>query len=50
MPDECKIPGDVIGSYRMYYITKKRLFATWKSPAVIPEWYEKGIKDDEKNV
>ena len=23
---------------------KKRRFATWKSPAVIPEWYSKGIK------
>ena len=43
MPDECKIPGDVVGSYRKYYIMKKRDFATWKAPAVIPEWYKKEI-------
>jgi hypothetical protein len=43
MPDECKIPGDVVGSYRNYYIMKKQRFATWKAPAVIPEWYQKSI-------
>ena len=47
MPDECKIPGDVIGSYRKYYVMKKREFATWKTPAVIPEWYLNGVKDGE---
>lgn len=45
MPDECKIPGDVVGSYRKYYIMKKREFATWRTPAVIPEWYKKGINE-----
>jgi len=52
MPDECKIPGDVIGSYRKYYVMKKREFATWKAPAVVPEWYTKGVKDGEnfKNI
>lgn len=45
MPDECKIPGDVVGSYRKYYIMKKREFATWRKPAVIPEWYKKGINE-----
>ena len=48
MPDECKIPGDVIGSYRKYYIEKKQTFATWKSPAVIPEWYKKGVDNDNR--
>jgi len=43
MPDECKIPGDVVGSYRNYYIMKKQRFATWKAPAVIPEWYQKSV-------
>tara|TARA_B100000497_G_scaffold80669_1_gene89992 strand:+ start:1343 stop:1930 length:588 start_codon:yes stop_codon:yes gene_type:complete len=47
MPDECKIPGDVIGSYRKYYVMKKREFATWKAPAVVPEWYVNGVKDGE---
>ena len=46
MPDECKIPGDVVGSYRKYYIMKKREFATWKSPAKIPDWYQKGLQED----
>ena len=44
MPDECKIPGDVVGSYRKYYIMKKQRFATWKAPSMIPEWYVEGIK------
>ena len=44
MPDECKIPGDVIGSYRKYYIMKKKEFATWKSPAIIPQWFMEGVK------
>ena len=43
MPDECKIPGDVVGSYRKYYIMKKKDFATWKSPAVVPVWYQKEV-------
>jgi hypothetical protein len=24
---------------------KKRNFATWKSPAVMPDWYKKGIEN-----
>ena len=39
-----KIPGDGVGSYRRYYILEKRRFATWKSPAKIPEWYTEGVK------
>jgi hypothetical protein len=45
MPDECKIPGDAVASYRKYYIMKKRSFATWKSPSVMPDWYKKGIEN-----
>ena len=41
MPDHCKIPGDVVGSYRKYYILEKRRFATWKTN--IPTWYSEGI-------
>jgi hypothetical protein len=45
MPDECKIPGDVVASYRKYYIMKKKDFATWRSPAVMPDWFKKGIEN-----
>ena len=43
MPDECKIPGDVIGSYRKYYIEKKQSFASWKSPSTPPQWWVEGV-------
>jgi len=43
MPDECKVPGNSVESYRKYYIMKKRRFATWKSPAEMPEWYKEGV-------
>jgi hypothetical protein len=43
MPDECKIPGDVIGSYRKYYIEKKIQFATWKLPSKPPKWWTEGV-------
>jgi len=48
MPDECKIPGDVVASYRKYYIMKKQRFATWKSPAKMPEWFAEGVKNEQK--
>ena len=44
MPDYCKIPGDVIESYRKYYCLEKTSFATWKSPASTPLWYTEGVK------
>ena len=44
MPDDCKIPGDVVGSYRKYYIEHKRSFASWKSPGKMPTWYSEGIE------
>ena len=43
MPDECKISGDVVESYRKYYIMKKKEFATWKEPAYIPMWFKEGL-------
>jgi hypothetical protein len=44
MPDHCKIPGDVVGSYRKYYILEKIRFAKWEKPnAVMPEWFKEGI-------
>jgi hypothetical protein len=50
MPDECKIPGDVVGSYRKYYVMKKQRFATWKSPSVVPQWWKNMIEDNNKDV
>lgn len=44
MPDYCKIPGDSIASYRKYYIFEKQRFATWKSPASVPDWYINGVE------
>jgi hypothetical protein len=46
MPDECKVPGDSIASYRKYYIMKKRPFATWRKPSKMPEWYKQGINEN----
>ena len=38
MPDEVKIPGDSIASYRNYYINNKSHLAKWKKRS-IPQWY-----------
>ena len=38
MPNEVKIPGDSIASYRNYYINNKSHLANWKKRP-IPEWY-----------
>lgn len=37
MPDEVKIPGDSVASYRSYYIKNKGHLASWKKRN-IPEW------------
>ena len=52
MPDECIVPGDSVASYRKYYIMKKNRFATWKSPAEIPQWYADGLEKfkEEENI
>ena len=44
MPDYCKVPGDSVESYRKYYFLEKTRFATWKSPASVPNWYIEGVK------
>ena len=38
MPDECKV-GSPIESYRQYYMSEKRGFATWKNREN-PKWYK----------
>jgi hypothetical protein len=38
MPDDVKVSGDSIKSYRNYYINNKAHLANWKK-RTIPEWY-----------
>ena len=38
MPDECKIPGDPVESYRNYYNLKKVRFARWRYTEK-PTWF-----------
>jgi hypothetical protein len=38
MPDDLKVKGDSIKSYRNYYIKNKTHLANWKK-RTIPEWY-----------
>lgn len=40
MPDDCKIGGNVVESYRSYYIKHKNHIAEWKSRDK-PEWFKK---------
>ena len=42
MPDEVKVPGDSIKSYRNYYINNKVHLASWKKRQV-PEWFNANI-------
>lgn len=42
MPDDCKIAGDSLASYRKYYIYKKSEFAKW-TKRESPMWYRNGI-------
>ena len=40
MPDYCKVKGDVVQSYRNYYVNEKKHFAKWtKRP--VPYWFDK---------
>ena len=38
MPEDIRIPGDSIASYRNYYIKSKSHLANWKKRNV-PDWY-----------
>lgn len=40
MPDEYKVPGNAVESYRRYYFGAKRSFATWRLPARTPAWWK----------
>jgi len=48
MPDECKIPGDVVGSYRKYYVLYKERFAKWSAPRSAPDWFVKGVNEEKE--
>ena len=40
MPDECKIPGDPVSSYRKYYKLYKNKIAKWEPKSKTPEWFK----------
>lgn len=46
MPDDCKVPGDSLASYRKYYINNKQHLASWRgkiNSRNIPEWFNASI-------
>ena len=49
MPDDVKIPNDVLKSYQNYYIQNKAHFAKW-SKRPVPFWFEQGIKSHNANI
>lgn len=40
MPDERKVPGDPVESYRQYYMNEKIYLANWKNRET-PEWFDR---------
>jgi hypothetical protein len=42
MPDDYKVPGDSVTSYRNYYINDKMKMSRWTN-APMPEWFADGI-------
>ncbi len=49
MPDECKVNGDHLASYRKYYIDKKADMAKWTNREP-PSWFIEGIKKKDAYV
>lgn len=49
MPDECKVAGDHLASYRKYYIDKKADMAKWTNREP-PSWFINGVKEKDANV
>jgi hypothetical protein len=49
MPDECKVNGDHLASYRKYYIDKKADMAKWTNREP-PSWFIEGIKEKDAYV
>ena len=48
MPEECKVKGNSIESYRNYYVMKKYTFARWNYTQV-PDWYSDMILSEVAN-
>ena len=47
MPDDVKVLGNSLESYRNYYIKNKSKLASWSgkiNSRPIPEWYQKGVQ------
>jgi hypothetical protein len=42
MPDDVKVPGNSLASYRKYYINNKSHLANWKKRQV-PEWFNANV-------
>lgn len=49
MPDECKVPGDPLASYKRYYIDKKADMAKWTNRQP-PQWFIEGLKQKDAYV
>lgn len=49
MPDDCKVPGDVVTSYRKYYINHKQRMHSWSGKIAgrsVPEWlFDQSLKN-----
>jgi hypothetical protein len=39
MPEECKVPGNAVEAYRLYYMLEKRDIAEWRHGPK-PSWYQ----------
>ena len=49
MPDECKVIGDHLASYKKYYIDKKADMAKWTNREP-PDWFINGVKEKDAYV
>jgi hypothetical protein len=45
VPDDLKVPGDAVESYRAYYVRDKARFAKWRNGNV-PEWFTAALARD----
>jgi hypothetical protein len=40
MPEETRIPGNPVDSYRIFYVMDKHPFAAWKKGRDAPDWWQ----------
>ena len=43
MPDDVKVQGNAVASYRNYYVKYKSRMAVWEPRAKVPHWYSQEI-------